>query len=57
MKNEKFTPKDSNWKKSKSNVQGFKHKRKWVPEQNVYEGSIKEGKFRLTAVSRRVTAV
>nr|XP_040029091.1 thyroid transcription factor 1-associated protein 26 homolog [Gasterosteus aculeatus aculeatus] len=43
MKNEKFTPKDSNWKKSKSNVQGFKHKRKWVPEQNVYEGSIKEG--------------
>ncbi|KAM8910401.1 thyroid transcription factor 1-associated protein 26 homolog [Spinachia spinachia] len=43
MKNEKFTPKDGHWKKSKNNVQGFKHKRKWVPEQKVYEGSIKEG--------------
>ncbi|KAL6116775.1 ccdc59 [Pungitius sinensis] len=43
MKNEKFSPKDGNWKKSKNNVQGFKHKRKWVPDQKVYEGSIKEG--------------
>ncbi|XP_018526525.1 thyroid transcription factor 1-associated protein 26 homolog [Lates calcarifer] len=43
MKNNKFTAKDGNWKKSKNNVQGVKKKRKWVPEHKVFEGSVKEG--------------
>lgn len=43
MKNKKFTAKDGNWKKSKNNAQGVKKKRKWTPEQKVFEGSVKEG--------------
>lgn len=43
MKNKKFVAKDGNWKKSKTNTLGVKQKRKWTPEQKVYEGSIKEG--------------
>ncbi|XP_031715112.1 thyroid transcription factor 1-associated protein 26 homolog [Anarrhichthys ocellatus] len=42
-KTKKFTAKDGNWKKSNNNGQGVKQKRKWVPEQKVYEGSVKEG--------------
>ncbi|XP_073336942.1 thyroid transcription factor 1-associated protein 26 homolog [Pagrus major] len=43
MKNKKFTAKEGNWKKSKSNVQGVNKKRKWVPEHKVFEGNLKEG--------------
>ncbi|XP_054480848.1 thyroid transcription factor 1-associated protein 26 homolog [Anoplopoma fimbria] len=43
MKNKKFTPKEGNWNKSKHNQQGVKQKRKWIPDQKVYEGSVKEG--------------
>lgn len=45
MKNNKFTAKGGNWKKSKSNAQGVKMKRKWVPEQKIFKGNIKEGTF------------
>lgn len=52
MKNNKFTAKDGNWKKSKNDVQGVKKKRKWVPEHKVFEGSVKEGKvFFLNSVN------
>ncbi|XP_042367324.1 thyroid transcription factor 1-associated protein 26 homolog [Plectropomus leopardus] len=42
MKNKKFTAKGGNWKKSQNNAPGVK-KRKWIPENKVYEGSVKEG--------------
>ncbi|XP_071358553.1 thyroid transcription factor 1-associated protein 26 homolog [Trachinotus anak] len=43
MKSKKFTAKDGNWKISKNNAQGVKKKRKWTPEQKVFEGSVEEG--------------
>lgn len=43
MNNRKFTPKGGDWKKSTNNAHGAKLKRKWVPEQKVYEGSVQEG--------------
>ncbi|KAM7367148.1 hypothetical protein PAMP_015072 [Pampus punctatissimus] len=42
-KNNKFTGKDGNWKKSKNIAAGVKKKKKWVPENKVFEGSINEG--------------
>ncbi|TNN56389.1 Thyroid transcription factor 1-associated protein 26 [Liparis tanakae] len=43
MNNRKFTPRGGDWKKSTNNTHGAKLKRKWVPEQKVYEGSVQEG--------------
>ncbi|XP_070709700.1 thyroid transcription factor 1-associated protein 26 homolog [Pempheris klunzingeri] len=43
MKKKKFPSKDDTWKKSNSNARGVKKKRKWVPEEKVYKGSVKEG--------------
>ncbi|XP_035533865.1 thyroid transcription factor 1-associated protein 26 homolog [Morone saxatilis] len=43
MKNKTFTAKDGNWKKSKPNLQGVKKKRKWTPDNKVFEGNVKEG--------------
>lgn len=59
MKNNKFTPKEGNWKKSKNNAQGAKKTRKWVPEQKVFKGNIKEGtccqtKLRIKVVTKTV---
>ncbi|XP_053200182.1 thyroid transcription factor 1-associated protein 26 homolog [Scomber japonicus] len=42
-KNNKFARKDGNWKKSKNIAAGVKKKRKWTPENKVFEGSVKEG--------------
>ncbi|XP_044199189.1 thyroid transcription factor 1-associated protein 26 homolog [Thunnus albacares] len=42
-KNNKFTGKNDNWKKSKNMAAGVKKKRKWIPEHKVFEGSVKEG--------------
>uniref|UniRef100_UPI0037E8D67F thyroid transcription factor 1-associated protein 26 homolog n=1 Tax=Semicossyphus pulcher TaxID=241346 RepID=UPI0037E8D67F len=42
-KNKKFTAKDGNWKKSNIHTQGVNKKRKWVPENKLFEGSVKEG--------------
>uniref|UniRef100_A0A7N8X5A2 Coiled-coil domain containing 59 n=1 Tax=Mastacembelus armatus TaxID=205130 RepID=A0A7N8X5A2_9TELE len=42
-KNKTFAGRDGNWKKSKHNAQGVKKKRKWIPEQKMFEGSLKEG--------------
>lgn len=42
-KNNKFTGKNGNWKKSKNIAAGVKKKRKWTPEHKVFEGSVKEG--------------
>ncbi|XP_008291046.1 thyroid transcription factor 1-associated protein 26 homolog [Stegastes partitus] len=43
MKNKKFAAKDGNSKKPKNTAQGVKKKRKWTPENKVFEGSVKEG--------------
>ncbi|XP_070848242.1 thyroid transcription factor 1-associated protein 26 homolog [Chaetodon trifascialis] len=43
MKNKKFTAKDGKWKNSQNNPRGVKKKRKWVPEQKVFKGNVKEG--------------
>lgn len=45
MKTKKFAGKEGDWEKSKNNAQGVKKKRKWIPENKVYEGSAKEGEF------------
>lgn len=42
-KNNKFSRKDGNWKESKNMAAGVKKKKKWTPEQKVFEGSVKEG--------------
>ncbi|XP_068163350.1 thyroid transcription factor 1-associated protein 26 homolog [Antennarius striatus] len=43
MKNKKFTGKGDDWKKSKANTQGVFKKKKWIPDNKVYQGSVKEG--------------
>ncbi|XP_047431330.1 thyroid transcription factor 1-associated protein 26 homolog [Mugil cephalus] len=43
MKNKKFAAKDGNLKKPHHIAQGVKKKKKWVPERQAFEGSIKEG--------------
>lgn len=53
MNNRKFTPKGGDWKKSTNNAHGAKLKRKWVPEQKVYEGSVQEGKWMLNITNVR----
>lgn len=45
MKSKEFKGKGGNWKKSKNNAQDGKNKRKWIPENKIFEGSVKEGKF------------
>nr|XP_020509113.1 thyroid transcription factor 1-associated protein 26 [Labrus bergylta] len=40
-KQSRFTRKDGNWKNRKNNPQGVK--KKWVPDNKLFEGSIKEG--------------
>ncbi|KAM6961746.1 thyroid transcription factor 1-associated protein 26 homolog [Tautogolabrus adspersus] len=42
-KQSRFTRKDGNWKKSKNNPQGVKMKKKWIPDNKLYEGSVQEG--------------
>ncbi|XP_030006210.1 thyroid transcription factor 1-associated protein 26 homolog isoform X2 [Sphaeramia orbicularis] len=42
-KNKTFTQKDSRWNKSRNAGGVVKKKRKWVPENKLFEGSIKEG--------------
>lgn len=43
MKSRKPSAKDGNRKFVKSNAQGVKKKRKWVPEHKVFKGNVKEG--------------
>ncbi|XP_026217029.1 thyroid transcription factor 1-associated protein 26 homolog [Anabas testudineus] len=43
MKKTTFSGKQDNWKKSKNNAQGVKKKRKWMPENKIFEGSVTEG--------------
>ncbi|KAM7378283.1 hypothetical protein PAMA_013266 [Pampus argenteus] len=42
-KDNKFRGKDGNWRKPKNIAAGVKKKNKWVPDNKVFEGSIKEG--------------
>ncbi|KAK5848879.1 hypothetical protein PBY51_008566 [Eleginops maclovinus] len=42
MKDKKFVAKGGNWKKPQNTAHGVK-KRKWVPENKLFEGSVKEG--------------
>lgn len=51
MKSKKFNAKGDGWKGSNNNTHGVK-KRKWIPENKVYQGSVKEGKFLLNTVDR-----
>ena len=45
MKTNKFTAKGGKRGKSKGDGQGVKKKRKWIPENKVFEGSVGEGAF------------
>lgn len=45
MKSNEFKGKGGNWKKSKNTAQNVKNKRKWIPDNKIFEGSVKEGKF------------
>lgn len=42
-RNKKFTPKDDSLKKTKNMVANVKKKRKWIPENKLFQGSVKEG--------------
>lgn len=55
MKSRKPSAKDGDRKFVKSNAQGVKKKRKWVPEHKVFRGNVKEGNLtpqRKSLVSR-----
>ncbi|XP_068611346.1 thyroid transcription factor 1-associated protein 26 homolog [Brachionichthys hirsutus] len=43
MKNEKFTKKGGDWRNSKANSQSVFKKRKWIPDNKVYQGGVNEG--------------
>lgn len=51
MKAKKPFAKSGNPKFTKGNAQDMKKKRKWVPEQKVFKGNIKEGTFSHTKLS------
>ncbi|XP_034019616.1 thyroid transcription factor 1-associated protein 26 homolog [Thalassophryne amazonica] len=42
-KTNKFSDEDAKWKKSRNRTDCVKKKRKWIPEQKVFKGSVKEG--------------
>lgn len=46
-KNEKFAGKESDLAKTKSGAKGVKKKRKWISDQKLFKGSVKEGTIRL----------
>lgn len=41
----KVTAKDDISKKNMHKAQGVKKKRKWIPENKMFKGSLKEGQF------------
>ncbi|XP_061920867.1 thyroid transcription factor 1-associated protein 26 homolog [Entelurus aequoreus] len=44
MKKNTFPRKEGNWKNSTKPTDGVKKKKKWVPEDKIFRGSVKEGK-------------
>lgn len=46
-KNEKFAGKEGDLAKKKSGAKGVKKKRKWISDQKLFKGSVKEGTIRL----------
>lgn len=46
-KNEKFAGKEGDLAKTKSGAKGVKKKRKWISDQKLFKGSVKEGTIRL----------
>lgn len=53
-RSKEFKGKGGNWKKSNHNVQDGKNKKKWIPENKIFEGSVKEGKLTFSFAEKTV---